>query len=238
MDRKGAQGSDRRMRFEATNQLLEDGSTDGSTRADRDQPASSFESTGDRPLSDRQLVEASLAGQSRAFQVLYGRYQARVRSTLFQLCGADGLDDLVQDVFLRAWRGLPRFRHGSSFSTWLYRIVWNLASDRRRDLARHRSTFADPAGETTVEDLASDRPDLQAVNSSDWLQMHYRDLVQRALANLSIEAQAVVVLCDLEDLPQKEVAEILAIPLGTVKSRLFSARAQMRRFLEREGVKL
>lgn len=182
---------------------------------------------------DHPWVVRSAAGDTRAFQCLYHRYRARVRGTLFQLCGAESLDDLEQDVFLRAWRGLPQFRHGSKFSTWLYRIVWNLAGDRRRQLARQR---AERQAES-IDDLA-ERLELPASQPDGLVQLHYQDLVQRALAALSLEARAVVVLCDLEDLPQKEVAVILHLPLGTVKSRLFSARAQMRRFLEREGVKV
>jgi RNA polymerase sigma-70 factor (ECF subfamily) len=68
--------------------------------------------------------------------------------------------------------------------------------------------------------------------------LHYQDLVQRGLAHLSFEHRTVIVLHDLEEIPQKEIAEILNIPLGTVKSRLFHARAALRKFLQSEGVNL
>ncbi|MEM1281554.1 MAG: sigma-70 family RNA polymerase sigma factor, partial [Cyanobacteria bacterium P01_H01_bin.152] len=84
------------------------------------------------PTSDAKLIRRCLRGQKSAFQALYRRYQRPVRGTLFQLCGEAELDDLVQEVFLRAWKGLPKFRQSAQFSTWLYRITWNVATDRRR----------------------------------------------------------------------------------------------------------
>ena len=68
------------------------------------------------------------------------------------------------------------------------------------------------------------------------MQLHYRDLVHRGLNNLSFEHRAVLVLHDLEDLPQKQVAEILNVPVGTVKSRLFHARNSLKKFLEQQGI--
>ena len=70
------------------------------------------------------------------------------------------------------------------------------------------------------------------------MHLHYQDVVNRGLNQLSFEHRTVLVLHDLEDLPQKQIAEVLAIPIGTVKSRLFHARGAMRKFLQREGVKL
>jgi RNA polymerase sigma-70 factor, ECF subfamily len=177
--------------------------------------------------SDRAIIAQCLAGHPQAYRLLYQRHQGKVRSTLFQLCGEDGLDDLVQEVFLRAWKGLPRFRQQAQFSTWLYRIVWNVASDQRQRQAKQRKQLESlrQTAETTLF-------------ASDIMHLHYQDLVQRGLQTLSLEHQAVLVLHDLEQMPQKQVAEILAIPTGTVKSRLFHARAAMRQFLEQEGVQL
>lgn len=177
-------------------------------------------------MTDADWVRRSLKGDPRSFQHLYQRYAPKVRSTLYQLCGTEGLDDLVQETFLRAWKGLPRFRHNASFSTWLYRIAWNVASDRRRDLAKVRSQRQQQ--QRLDPDPATDSPALS--------HLHYQDVVERALASLDLEHRAVAVLCDLDDLPQKEVAQVLGIPVGTVKSRLFHARAQLRTFLEQQGI--
>lgn len=180
----------------------------------------------ERPLTDIELVQLCVRGQTSAFRVLFRRYKPSVRATLYQLCGADVLDDLVQEVFLRVWKGLPKFRQSSQFSTWLYRITWNVATDCRRIKGKTRSHF-------------SQLPPLEpSYGGKELQQLHYEDLVQRGLQSLSLEHRAVLVLHDLEDLPQQEVAHILGIPLGTVKSRLHHARSAMRQFLLQEGVQL
>jgi RNA polymerase sigma factor (sigma-70 family) len=177
--------------------------------------------------ADDELVGSSLRGDRQSFRLLYRRHQQRIRQILYQLCDPVSLDDLVQEVFLRAWKGLPKFRQNSQFSTWLYRIAWNVATDRRQTLARERSRFQTIAHSI---DTQHDDPDV--------MQLHYQDLVRKGLSVLSEEHRSVLVLHDLEELPQKEVAEILEIPIGTVKSRLFHARSGMRKFLEESGVQI
>lgn len=183
----------------------------------------------DEPLNldDNLLVQRCLQGERQSFRLLYRRHQHRVRAILYQLCDPIVLDDLVQEVFLRAWKGLPKFRRSAKFSTWLYRIAWNLAADHRQAAVRGRSH---------LQTLSKQAPIYQ--DAPDVMQLHYQDLVQRGLAQLSADHRLILVLHDLEDLPQKEVAEILRIPVGTVKSRLFHARAAMREFLHQQGVQL
>ncbi len=179
------------------------------------------------PPSDTDLIQQCLQGHTAAFRDLYRRYQQPVRATLHQLCGVDGLDDLVQEVFLRAWKGLPRFRQSAQFSTWLYRITWNVAIDCRHQKGKARSHLRSlPPADFTTE------------QTTPLNQLHYQDVVQRGLQTLTLDHRAVIVLHDLEDLPQREIATILNIPLGTVKSRLHHARAAMRQFLQTEGVPL
>lgn len=176
---------------------------------------------------DRALVRQCLEGQTQSFRLLYQRHQHRVRSILYQLCDASSLDDLVQEVFLRAWKGLPKFRQTAKFSTWLYRIAWNVASDQRQSLGRGRTQLQVLTHHAALHQEA---PDV--------IGLHYQDLVKRGLATLSLDHRTVLVLHDLEEVPQREISEILDIPLGTVKSRLFHARGAMRQFFEREGVQL
>lgn len=180
--------------------------------------------THDRP-SDGDLVRQSRNGDETSFRLLYRRYQGKVRSTLYQLCGREVLDDLVQETFLRAWKGLPKLRSPKTFSTWLYRIAWNVASDKRREFAK------------TADLQAKLKPEPPAP-APDLMELHYRDWVQHALDELKFEYRSVLILHDLEDLPQKQVAEILEIPVGTVKSRLFQARSRVRQYLEQQGVTL
>jgi RNA polymerase sigma-70 factor (ECF subfamily) len=136
-----------------------------------------------QPESDDYLVQLCLQGNKQSFGKLYQRHQARVRSTLYQLCGADGLDDLVQDVFLRAWKGLGKFKHNAQFSTWLYRITWNVACDRRKAYAkaRDRHVSVDEEQLQNLEDPAFNSQD--GDRPSSLTQLHYQDLLQRGLAN-------------------------------------------------------
>ena len=177
--------------------------------------------------SDQDLVRQCVKGDSQSFRQLYQRHQSRVRAILYQLCDPMALADLVQEVFLRAWKGLPKFRQSAQFSTWLYRIAWNVASDQRQIAAK---------GRTRLEALTHQAPTQQ--DAPDLMHLHYQDLVQRGLETLSFDHRSILVLHDLESVPQKEIAEILEIPVGTVKSRLFHARAAMRQFLYQEGVQL
>jgi RNA polymerase sigma factor (sigma-70 family) len=174
---------------------------------------------------DLYLVQKCLQGDNQSFRLLYQGYSPRVRSILYQLCEPSSLDDLVQEVFLRVWKGLPKFRGTAAFSTWLYRIAWNVAYDQRQTVIQKR---------TQLKALSEKIPIQQ--EAPDLMKMHYQDLVQRGLNNLSFDHRTIIVLHDLEEVPQKEVAEILEIPLGTVKSRLFHARAALRQFLQKQGV--
>lgn len=186
--------------------------------------------------TEGELVVRCQRGDAIAFRQLYRRYQQKVRSTLYQLCGREMLDDLVQEVFLRVWKGLPKLRQASYFSTWLYRICWNVAVDGRRQFAKRqrekRETIADDHDSSPLDNLfrSQDTPDL--------MQLHYQDLLQRGLQALSLEHRAVLVLHDLEDIPQKEIAKILQLAVGTVKSRLHYARNALKKFLQQEGVLL
>ena len=178
------------------------------------------------PRSDAALIQACQNGDREAFRGLYRRHQRFVRTTLYHLCDPDTLDDLVQDVFLRAWKGLGSMRQQAQFSTWLYRIAWNVGADYRRRMAKTR------AQQEQLFQLAE-------IGSSPALQeLHHQDLVQRGLQHLTDEHAMILILNDLQELPQPQIARILNIPVGTVKSRVFNARAQLRQFFQQEGVAL
>ncbi len=186
-------------------------------------------------IAEKDLVIRCQRGDRLAFRQLYRRYQHRVRSTLYQLCGKEMLDDLVQEVFLRVWKALPTLRQPAYFASWLYRITWNVATDKRRDLAKQ------PPVQQAISHYDEDAPLLSQTLSRpqdtlDLMKIHYQDIVSRGLQSLSLEHRAVLVLHDLEDLPQKEVAQVLQLPVGTVKSRLHYARHALKNFLQREGV--
>ena len=193
--------------------------------------ASNHDPAAKEPEAEIELVLQCQQGNQQSFRQLYRRYCTRVRSTLYQLCGGEALDDLVQEVFLRAWKGLPQLREPSQFSTWLYRICWNVASDRRRSLQKQRSFLS----KLKIAQQGLSNSDSKHSHAPDLMELHYQDIIQRGLQQLSFEHRAVLVLHDLEDLPQKEVGQILGISVGTVKSRLFHARMSLRRYMQQQG---
>ncbi len=177
------------------------------------------------PDDDQGLIEACRAGRTEAFGVLVRRYQDRLYPTILRLCGcAEDAHDLTQDAFLRAFQKLDRFHGGSSFYTWLYRIAINLtlSGRRRRRVTLHladgcRGEPMDPSDDPEVTD-----PTLPA-------QQAERDaLVQSALNSLAPDHRAVVVLKDLDGLRYEQIAEVLGVPVGTVRSRLHRARCELR----------
>jgi RNA polymerase sigma factor (sigma-70 family) len=178
-------------------------------------------------ITDSYLIKCCLQEDKQSFSLLYKRYQQKVRSTLYRFGTHANLDDLVQEVFIRVWKGLPRLRQSAHFSTWLYRITWNVATDEQRrwhQLYNQRQV------------LTQNLPVIPF--NSQMEEIHYQDLVQRSLQTLSFDHRCVLVLHDLEERPQKEIAEILGIPVGTVKSRLYHARSYMREYLKQQGLEL
>ncbi len=174
---------------------------------------------------DRLLIDACRAGKSEAFGILVRRYQDRLYPTLLRLTGrAEDACDLLQDAFLRAFEKLDRFQGGSSFYTWVYRIAVNLAlSERRRRrvadrvMAALRPERLDQAGDPTQSDptLPVERAERET-------------LIQQALGQLAPDHRAVVVMKDLDGLRYEEIADILQVPVGTVRSRLHRAREILR----------
>ncbi len=175
-----------------------------------------------RELADMQLVaRAQSSADAEAFAELVRRHQARVRGMLLRLCGGDGAlaDDLAQDVFLRAFRALPRFERRAEFGTWLYRIAYNVflnhtTRTRRFDPISERTRQREPAPRASHPDRGDVRRDLE-----------------RAIAQLPVPYRAAVVLYYLRDVSYAEMAEILGLPLGTVKTHLHRARARLREIM-------
>jgi len=172
---------------------------------------------------DAQLVEAALAGDRDAFGDLVARYQDRLFNTLLRVVGShEDAADAVQDAFVQAYTKLESFRGASQFYTWLYRIAMNVALSRQR---RRRPTASlDHAKESAGEEplAAADGPE-ETVLSQERIQH-----VQAALADLGDEHRQILVLREIDGCAYEEIAEILELPVGTVRSRIFRARVQLK----------
>lgn len=171
--------------------------------------------------ADGDLVARSLGGERAAFGLLVKRYAAQARRVAYAVLGdPDEADDAAQDGFLAALVKLSRYDPRRPFGPWLMRIVANAASDRRRRRRVRRAVPLDPA---LVG--GGPRPDAEAVRSE------LGDRLRAALADLPARRRAAVVLFDVEGYSHAEIAGILGIPEGTVRSEVFHARRRLRTLL-------
>ena len=167
--------------------------------------------------SDEALLAAHLRGDPGAFGELVARHERRIYGLCLRILGnREDAEDATQEAFLAALRKACSFRKAAAFSTWLYRIAVNAATDQARRRGRARLAALDPedAG------LAAPGGELGEVVAA-------AVAVQTALAQVPEEFRVAVVLCDLYRVPYAEAAQILEVPVGTVKSRVFRGRAAL-----------
>lgn len=174
---------------------------------------------------DGQLIAACLKGRAEAYGELVRRYQDRLYNALFRFLGntEDALD-VAQEAFLSAYLALRDFKGGARYYTWLYRIAMNHAIDLRRR-TRHRATSL------RVEEQAATTPDRSAPAATSLEQKESVQQLQAALQRLSPEHRVVLILKDLEGLRYEEIAEVVEVPIGTVRSRLHRARLELKDIL-------
>jgi len=181
--------------------------------------------------ADTQLVERCLAGEEPAWEDLVKNHTRRVYSICYRFTSNDyEAQDLTQEVFLRIFRSLRSFRAGEgSFGVWLTRLTRNLLIDHYRRTKSERST------ESIEEQLPmlEEKTAMSARTDGMLAGREASELLQHALQKLSPELRETVILRDLEELEYKEIADILSVPEGTVKSRLNRGRAELGRLLRR-----
>lgn len=177
-------------------------------------------------LEEERLIAASRRGDPEAYGGLVRRYQERLHHALYRfLQNADDAADVVQEAFLSAYLALVDFKGGARFYTWLYRIAMNHAIDLRR-----RQAAARRGGSREVEVGSPPDPGLSPDRVA--MQRDTANLLHRALGRLSQEHRLVLVLKDIEGMSYEEMAQVLDVPIGTVRSRLHRARLELKVVLE------
>jgi RNA polymerase sigma-70 factor (ECF subfamily) len=171
--------------------------------------------------SERADVALAAAGDSHAFERLYRQHVNRIHSLVRRMVGGEGdADELVQDVFVRAWQRLSTFRGESQFGTWLHRLAVNLVLNWQKSAGRGRKLFLDDEDATEAlparRQSHEDRMDLEA-----------------ALSRLPPGARQVLVLHDVEGFKHEEIAAMLGVQTGTSKAQLHRARKLLRNYVER-----
>jgi RNA polymerase sigma-70 factor (ECF subfamily) len=176
------------------------------------------EPPGVRPLEETEWIQPSWDDVVRT-------HSPRVYRLAYRLTGnAHDAEDLTQDVFVRVFRSLSSYTPGT-FEGWLHRITTNLFLDMVRRRARIRF-------EALADDATDRLPGREPTPAQAYDDTHWDDDVQRALDALAPEFRAAVVLCDIEELSYEEIADVLGIKLGTVRSRIHRGRTQLRAALE------
>jgi RNA polymerase sigma factor (sigma-70 family) len=174
------------------------------------------------PDGDRADAAAAAAGDSAAYERLYPRHVGRIWTLASRIVGADEADDATQEIFVRAWQKLDRFRGESSFGTWLYRLGVNVLLGRRSaDATRHAR-------------IVSDEPAI-ARHATAPVRVDLRMDMDAALERLPHGARQVFVLHDVEGYTHEEIGELLEVTTGTSKSQLHRARMALRTYLEPDG---
>jgi RNA polymerase sigma-70 factor (ECF subfamily) len=181
------------------------------------------------PGPERALIARARAGDESAFAQLVTEHSARVYGALrrFGLTPQEA-DEVAQEVFLRAWRGLERFEERSRFSTWLYRIAFNEA--QRRLARRPPATASSQAGDEDA--IAALAAPIVAGPQARILDREFEQMLERALAQLPADLRAAVVLRDLEGLSTEEAAAAAGLRQAAFKSRLHRGRMRLRALLE------
>jgi len=178
---------------------------------------------------DNRLVSRTLAGDDEAFEDLVRLYYDRLRALVFHhLHREDELDDALQDIFLKAYKALPRFRKRSNFYTWLFRIASNYCIDRLRKRRLELVSLDGSEGRDAIEARLPSSPDSPEESYSRTQRI---ELVRKALGRLDPIYQNILVLRELEGLSYEEIVQSLGIGIGTVKSRLARARAELKKVL-------
>jgi RNA polymerase sigma-70 factor, ECF subfamily len=178
-----------------------------------------------RQETDEELITRFQKGEEQAFRVLVERYRERIRNLVYSILNdRDIVDDIAQEVFIRAYRALPRFRFQSSLYTWLYRIAVNRSRDelRRKKFRRFFSL------QTMMEEGGGAIESQMSVTMED---TSTQELITKGLQQLPEKYRVPIVLKDIDGLSYEEMAEVMKCEIGTVKSRLSRGRSMLREYL-------
>ena len=182
---------------------------------------------------ERRLIDETLQGRTESFGELVSRYQNALYNAILRVVGhPDDSLEVLQETFLNAYQALGSFKGDSEFYTWLYRIAFNQAISLKRRQRKFRGMIRFPLAGDEGPEFADRSHDPSPTAS---LEREENDrALQQAMAKLSTEHRMILTLKDIEDLRYDQIAEILDIAVGTVRSRLHRARAELRELLSPE----
>lgn len=185
-------------------------------------------------VSDRDLVATAVSGVDGSFEELVRRYQRPISAYVYRMVGNyESALDLTQEIFIKVYNSLGRYRAEFKFSTWIYKIAHNAAVDHlRRNSTREQSLVAGPEGESF--DLPIESARLTPEQESE--QRERRGEIESVVRALPSNYRELIILRHSQDLSYEEIVEVTGLPLGTVKNRLFRAREMMRQQFVDKGI--
>jgi len=185
-------------------------------------------------MADGELVQTAIAGREASFEELVRRYQRPIAAYVYRMVGDyDAALDLTQEVFIKVYNSLTRYRSEFKFSTWIYKIAHNAAIDHlRRYAVRELALAIEFDGEPRVVAIESRRLTPEQESERE----ERRTEIESVVDQLPPAYRELIVLRHSHDLSYDEIAEVTGLPLGTVKNRLFRARDAMRDLLLRRGI--
>ena len=194
-----------------------------------------MEKGGENAVTEQELVARAKAGDDEAFAQLMRDNEKRIYNLTLRMTGnPEDAMDLAQEAFLNAWRGLKFFKGDSAFSTWVYRLASNACIDflrrqkRRQDISVPMPTYED-------DDSQPDIPDDRFLPEQELERQELRRAVLQGLEQLSLEHRQVLVMREINGLSYQEIADVLDLEAGTVKSRIARARISLRKILVESG---
>ncbi len=185
-------------------------------------------------VPELELVRQAQAGDSEAFDQLVSRFRTRIFGMIYNMVhNEQDAWDLAQDSFVKAWKSLPRFRGQSSFYTWIYRIVMNVTIDwlRKKQVRGSGAEFDDAIQLKEIDPASRTVPHADALPHERMERKEIRGRIDAAIAELSPEHRAVILMKEIEGMQYHEIAESLGCSIGTVMSRLFYARKKLQNLL-------
>ncbi len=185
---------------------------------------------------EAKIIRAVVDGNTNAFEDLVLEYQKQVYHITLKMTGnEEDAFDLSQETFLKAFRALPTFRGEAGFGSWLYRMASNLCIDFLRKRKRQGSGQIISLDEEEEDRRPRELPDLRYEPQSSLEKKEMRQKVQEGLQRLPHEQRLILVMRDVEGFSYQEISDALKIELGTVKSRIYRARAHLARLLTEDG---
>ena len=185
-------------------------------------------------ITDRDLVASAVSGVEGSFEELVRRYQRPISAYVYRMVGNyESALDLTQEIFIKVYNSLNRYRSEFKFSTWIYKIAHNAAVDHlRRSATREQSLVVGPEGDQFDLPIESSRPSPEQESEQRERRVEIETVVRALPANY----RELIILRHSQDLSYEEIVEVTGLPLGTVKNRLFRAREMMRQQFVEKGI--